>query len=76
MNKITYDWISPKIILVYLDGKHVGYIKDVGKTKHGWQYYSKGKKEGGEIFGSLQKCKQSLEGEWTITEITLIFYTG
>ena len=46
---------------VYLDKKHVGNIYRVDICD--WQYFPKGKKEGGEMFPSLNLCKKSLEKE-------------
>lgn len=51
-------------VKVKLDGKHVGDIKEV-KTISGlaYQYFPKGSKVGGELYPSLQSCKQSLTGD-------------
>lgn len=63
---ITYE----ERIKVKLDGKHVGDIKvlEIPENRHGneivvvwYQYFPKGRKEGGERFESLQRCKNSLE---------------
>jgi hypothetical protein len=40
--------------------KLAGHIKG---SKAGFQYFPKGKKEGGDIYDSLDECQQSLEGE-------------
>jgi hypothetical protein len=45
-------------IKVNLYNKHIGNIKQVDG---GYQYFAKGHKTGGEIFLTLDKCKQSLE---------------
>tara|TARA_R110000782_G_C14456538_1_gene372849 strand:- start:44 stop:217 length:174 start_codon:yes stop_codon:yes gene_type:complete len=45
-------------IQVLLDSKGVGVIKcDIGK----YQYFPKGQKTGGEVFTTLEDCKNSLK---------------
>jgi len=49
---------------VKLDGKHIGDIKEKrGLMGFTYQYFPKGSKAGGEVYPSLQSCKQSLTGE-------------
>ena len=65
---ITYGLETFK---VYLDGKHIGEIREVENGTFsrfeipifGYQYFPKGQKEGGEIFSNLSECKASLEAE-------------
>lgn len=45
------------LVDVYLDNTLVGNIK---RVPGGYQYFSKGQQEGGEVFASLQQCKNSL----------------
>lgn len=60
---------GPETIKVYLDGRHIGEIREVEKgesmlhgiTIFGYQYFPKGSKTGGEIFDTLTQCKGSLE---------------
>lgn len=42
---------------VFLDGKHVGDIKEVGG---GFAYFPKGRKDRGEIFPTKCRCMMSL----------------
>lgn len=57
---ITYEkTFSGANIIVRLDDKLAGHITQV---KGGYQYFPKGKKSGGEIFSSMEECKESLEG--------------
>ena len=44
-------------ISVFLDNKHVGVIKNVSG---GYQYFPKGKKNGGDVFTSVKDVKDSL----------------
>lgn len=46
-----------EIIRVRINNKLIGEIK---KVETGWQYFPKGKKEGGEIFKDVRECKRSL----------------
>ena len=55
---IEYINNMPSGHLVKLDGKFVGEIK---RFMSGWQYWPKNSKTGGEMFKSLQDCKNSLE---------------
>lgn len=55
---ITY--VAGEPISVFLDNKCVGSIK---KVDGGYQYFPKGKKEGGDIFPSIKEVKKSLEEE-------------
>ncbi len=47
-------------VKVRLDGKICGNIKVVDG---GWQYFPKGRKEGGDIFPTLAEVQKSLESE-------------
>lgn len=44
-------------IKVKLDGKYIGDIKSVAG---GYQYFPKGSKTGGDIYATIQSCKDSL----------------
>ncbi len=53
---------------VYLDGKHIGEIREEKGTLTGWdqqgigyRYYPKGQKMGGDLYAFLDTCKKSLE---------------
>lgn len=50
---ITFD----KIILVFVDDKHVGTIN---KVKGGWAYFSQVTKKPGPTFKRLTACQKSL----------------
>lgn len=53
------EMISYEIdVKVNLYNKHIGNIKQVDG---GYQYVAKGHKTGGDVFPTLDKCKQSLE---------------
>lgn len=53
-------------ITVKLDGKVVGEIRHVLKgtpgvnVREGWQYFSKGSTDGGDIFPTITECQRSL----------------
>jgi hypothetical protein len=55
---ITYVNNSSVLVIVLVDGKQVGEIRN---TADGWSYFPKGQKKGGEVFKSLAACKRSLE---------------
>ena len=61
---ITYKWEDVgNNRAVFLDDRRVGTIKRIGTYGNdfkGWQYFPKGKKDGGEIFKSLSDCEDSL----------------
>lgn len=60
---INYSYPEPhKVapVTVRLDGKVVGTIQQV---EGGFQYVPKGKKDGGEVFGSVAAVKRLLEAE-------------
>lgn len=44
-------------VQVKLDDRVIGEIR---KEDGGWRYFPKGKKDGGDLFPSLAKCKLSL----------------
>lgn len=48
---------------VYLDGKHIGTIRQKGSMaySHGYQYTPKGAAVGGRFYPSLEACKGSLK---------------
>lgn len=54
---ISYEWIKDGLIAVFLEKKRVGKILKVTK---GYQYYPKGGQPG-EVFDTLDECKDSLE---------------
>ena len=45
---------------VYLDGKHVGVIK---QEEGGYRYYPGKSKRGGELFTTIQQVRNSLESD-------------
>lgn len=51
--KFTFD----TTVKVKVDGKYVGDIKSVSG---GYQYFPKGIKSGGDVYATLQECKDSL----------------
>lgn len=60
---ITYKDVSPKLftkIAVLLDGKTVGHIFKHLPTQM-FYYQPKGKKQQGELFCTLERCKASLQ---------------
>lgn len=60
-----------EVVKVYLDGKHIGEIREVENgtfsrfelQNFGFQYFPKGQKLGGEIFNTMNDCKASIEAE-------------
>jgi hypothetical protein len=57
--ELNYEWSLDKAnIKVKLDNKIVGTIKSV---IGGWQYFPKGKKEGGKVFLTISQVQKSLE---------------
>lgn len=60
MEKISYKNQTNTSVEVYLDNQRTGTIK---KVDGGWQYTPKGSKDGGDVYPSLDKCKESLEEE-------------
>ncbi len=46
-------------VTVKLDGRAVGTIREL--EEGGWQYFPKGSRKGGTIFGTLAQCRLSLE---------------
>ena len=62
MNEIQYRY-TYTLVKVFLNKKLIGSIRTV---QGGFQYYPKGVKEpeqAGDIYPTLQECKNSLEGE-------------
>lgn len=57
---IEYEWVSEYITVVFLDRKRVGKIR---KVDNGYKYFPLGANVGGELFNTLEECKQSLERE-------------
>lgn len=51
-------------VKVYIDGKHVGTIREYkGLGGHiPYQYFPKGSKTGGAPYATIELCKKSLEG--------------
>lgn len=58
---LTYEPISPRAILVRLDGKLVGTIKTVGE---GWGYFPLGGRFIAPMYDELIDCKRSLEEQY------------
>jgi len=47
-------------VKVKLDGRVIGEIR---RVPEGWQYYPKGRKNGGDVFSSYARVKQSIEAD-------------
>lgn len=60
---LSYKHLSETRITVLLEGKVVGHINHTGDAvyRQGWHYVPKGMKSGGDVFGTLAACKESLE---------------
>lgn len=57
---ITYKQSDPQVIRVFVAGKFAGKIIE---SKKGFRYFPSRSSVGGEIFPTLQACKNSLEAE-------------
>ena len=58
--QITYNPTDAHNVLVLIDGQKAGAIR---KVPAGFQYFPKGRKVGGKIFGSVSAVQRSLEGD-------------
>ena len=56
---ITYEWVKGSMVAVFLENKRVGKIQMTDKGQ--WFYIPKGSKTVGDLYDSLEECKQSLE---------------
>ncbi len=56
---ITYHARGDSVINVRVDGRFVGTVRRLIGANGGWRYHSRGFT--GEVFPTLEACKQSLE---------------